>query len=69
MKANQCRGSFEAIYERMSAYLDFFHNWALKFEKVSITHKPQNNVRHVDALAFFLETLEVDRKRIVEVER
>lgn len=60
---NQFGGSIEAPDERMGIYLSIFHKIARKFEVIYITCKPQNKIKHVDALAFLVTAWEFQATR------
>lgn len=65
--ANKLGVFFEAMDERMSSYLDVFHNWAHKFHMISDIQRLWNIIRHTNTLALLFVIVEIDTKIIVEI--
>ncbi|KAF5199700.1 Rvt_3 domain-containing protein, partial [Thalictrum thalictroides] len=66
--ASQFGGTYEARDERMAAYLELIHLAARAFDKISISQRPRNDIRHADALAYLSSAIKMDSSRTIIVD-
>ncbi|KAF5202209.1 Gypsy retrotransposon integrase-like protein [Thalictrum thalictroides] len=52
----------------MAAYLELIHLAARAFDKISISQRPRNDIRHADALAYLSSAIEMDSSRTIIVD-
>ena len=66
--ASQFSGAYQARESRMASYLGLVKELARKFESISITQKPRNDIRHADSLAYIAAALDDPNPRSIIVE-